>query len=336
MKDGAPLRAGGGTCDALDRVMRVLVTWGSRRGGTAGIGQVIADALRARGVDVVAAPVAEVREVEPFDAAIIGGALYANRWHAGARRFINRHAKGLRRIPVWLFSSGPLDDAADRTVIPATTEVAVLAERIGARRHVTFGGRLAPNAKGFPASAMAKTRSGDWRNPDRARAWAAEIADVLPVAAPGRPVDHPARSVVRLTAYGLTGWAACAATMAALTQIAGATIASVVHDVAAPAIFVALGRRYFRARGARDPLPTAAAWTAIVAGLDGLVIAGGVPRSLAMFGSLAGTWLPLALIFLATWATGALMATMPWPRTSEAKTPRPAPHRRHLVSQRSS
>jgi menaquinone-dependent protoporphyrinogen oxidase len=315
--------------------MRVLVTWGSRRGGTAGIGQVIADALRARGVEVVAAPAAEVREVEPFDAAIIGGALYANRWHGGVRRFVNRHAQALRRMPVWLFSSGPLDDSADRAVIPATTEVAVLGERIGARGHITFGGRLTADARGFPASAMAKTRSGDWRRNDRIRAWAGEIADALPVATPGVGVDHPARSVVRLTAYGLTGWAACAATMAALTQIAGATIASVVHDVAAPAIFVALGERYFRARGARDPLPTAAAWTAIVAGLDGVVIAGGVQRSLAMFGSLTGTWLPLVLIFLATWATGALMATLPWPRASATADSRPTARHHHLVEQRS-
>jgi menaquinone-dependent protoporphyrinogen oxidase len=314
--------------------MRVLVTWGSKHGGTAEIGRMIAATLETRGIDAVAAPAAEVHAVEGFDAAIVGGALYANRWPRSVRRFVNRHAQALRRIPVWFFSSGPLDDSADRTVIPAPMQVEVLAERLGARGHVTFGGRLAPDAKGFPASAMAKTRSGDWRNPDRIHAWAVEIADALPTATPRPAVDHPARSVVRLAAYGVTGWAACAATMAALTQLAGATIATVIHDVAAPAIFVAIGRRYFRARGARDPLPTAAAWTAIVAGLDGVVIAGGVQRSLAMFGNITGAWLPLMLIFLATWATGALMSTMPWPRAGAAKSARP-PARRHLVEQRS-
>jgi menaquinone-dependent protoporphyrinogen oxidase len=293
--------------------MRVLVTWGSKRGGTAGIGQILAAALAARGIDVLAAPAAEVRSVEGFDAAIIGGALYANRWPAIARRFVNRNAQTLRKIPVWLFSSGPLDDSADRTVILPTTEVAVLAERIGAQGHVTFGGRLAPDAKGFPASAMAKKHSGDWRNPDRIRAWAAEVADALPAARPGAAIDHPARSVGRLVAHGVVGWALCAATTSLLLRSAGLTAALIVHAVAAPAIFVALARRYFRARGARDPLPTAVAWTAIVALLDAVVVAGAALHGPKAFGSVSGTWLPFALIFFATWATGGLMATLPWP-----------------------
>jgi menaquinone-dependent protoporphyrinogen oxidase len=296
--------------------MRVLVTWGSKRGGTTGIGQMLAAALARPGIDVVAAPAAEVRAITGFDAAIVGGALYANRWAASTRRFVNRNAQSLRKIPVWFFSSGPLDDSADRTIIPATTQVAVLAERVGAKGHVTFGGRLTPDAKGFPASAMAKKHSGDWRNPDRIRAWAAELADALPIARPGMAIDHPARSVRRLVSYGVAGWALCAATMGLLLRFVGLTAALVVHALAAPAIFLALARRYFRARGARDPVPTAVAWTAIVVLLDAVVVAGGFLHSLRMFGSVAGTWLPFALIFLATWATGELMSTMPWPTKS--------------------
>ena len=44
---------------------------------------------------------------------------------------------------------------------------------------------------------------------------------------------------------------------------------------------------------------------------EGLAVAAGAQRSLAMFASVAGTWLPFAFIFLAAWATGALMLTMP-------------------------
>jgi menaquinone-dependent protoporphyrinogen oxidase len=311
--------------------MRILVTWGSKRGGTAEIGAMVAAALGARGVDVVALPAADVRVVAGFDAAVVGGALYANRWPGSVRRFVHRHVQALRRIPVWFFSSGPLDDSADRALIPATTEVAVLAERVGAMGHVTFGGRLRPDARGFPASAMAKKHSGDWRNPERIRVWAGEIAEALPAAVPGKAVDHPARSINRLAAYGAAGWLACAAIMGLLLRFAGLTAALIIHAVAAPAIFVALARRYFGARGAREPLPTAAAWTAIVAGLDVVVVAGGLMHTFEMFTSIAGTWLPLALIFLASWATGALMATMPRTKPSEPKdeglTFRPPPPR---------
>ena len=61
---------------------------------------------------------------------------------------------------------------------------------------------------------------------------------------------------------------------------------------------------YFRQPGARPPLSTALAVTAIVFVLDAVVVAGLVLRSADMFLSIAGTWLPFALILLATWATG--------------------------------
>jgi menaquinone-dependent protoporphyrinogen oxidase len=76
---------------------------------------------------------------------------------------------------VWLFSSGPLDGSAAED-IPPVPQVQELLERIGARGHVTFGGRLSADAKGFPASAMAKTHAGDWRDPERIRGWAADVA----------------------------------------------------------------------------------------------------------------------------------------------------------------
>jgi len=294
--------------------MRVLVTWGSKRGGTEGIGRILAATLQEQGFDAVAAPAEEVRSLAGIDAVIAGGALYGNRWPASVRRFARLHTSRLRELPVWLFSSGPLDDSADRQVIPPPREVAVLGERIGARGHVTFGGYLAADAEGFPASAMAKTNAGDWRNPQRIRSWAVELAAELPSATPGTAVDHPGRSIPRWLAHGIAGWAVCAAAMAGLLAIGNLRAALVVHAVLAPLVFVALAWHYFRARGARDPLPTAALWTAILVVLDLGIVAGAMQRSLAMFTSIWGTWLPFVLVFLAVWATGGVMATMPWPK----------------------
>ncbi|MGF1466417.1 MAG: flavodoxin domain-containing protein [Sandaracinaceae bacterium] len=291
--------------------MRVLVTWGSKRGGTEGIGRIVAETLRAEGFDVDDAPVDEIGSVGAYDAAIVGGALYASRWTTSARRFVRRNARALRRMPVWFFSSGPLDDTADRSPIPATNEVAVFGERVGIVGHVTFGGRLAPDATGFPASAMAKEHAGDWRNPERIRAWATDLAEALPHAVPGTPVDHTGGSSWRLLAHGVAGWAACAALMGALMSTATLGVALTLHAVAAPLVFVGVGWHYFRARGARAPLPTAVAFVAIVAGLDLAVVAGLVQGSLAMFTSVAGTWLPFALILLATWVTGEVVAYLP-------------------------
>lgn len=297
--------------------MLVLVTWGSKRGGTEGIGRILAEELDKRGIEVVTAAAASVEALESFDAVIVGGALYANRWPSSVRRFVRKNVEQLRKVPVWFFSSGPLDDSADRRKLPPTPQVSVLAEWVGAKGHVTFGGRLLPDAKGFPASAMAKTKSGDWRNPERIRAWADELASELPHAAPGKAIDHPARSGWRLLSHGVFGWALCGAAMGVLLQLTSVGVAQAIHAVLAPAFFVLIGWHYFRARGAREPFSTALFWTALVVGLDLFIVAGALQHSLAMFGSIVGTWLPFALIFLASWATGGVMSTLPWPRSGE-------------------
>ena len=40
-------------------------------------------------------------------------------------------------------------------------------QRVNARDHTTFGGRLAPDAKGYPASVMAKKRASTGATPPR-------------------------------------------------------------------------------------------------------------------------------------------------------------------------
>jgi len=155
--------------------MRILVAFGSKRGGTAGLATMIGDALTDAGCETVVRPAAEVDDVAGVDAVIVAGALYANRWHPDARRFVRRHAAALAEVPVWLVSTGPLDESAEQRDIPPTSQVGKLATRVHARGHVTFGGRLAPDATGFPASAMAKKNSGDWRDETHVRSWVATV-----------------------------------------------------------------------------------------------------------------------------------------------------------------
>jgi menaquinone-dependent protoporphyrinogen oxidase len=139
----------------------------------------VADGLRQEGFTVDVTPARAARDVDRYQAVIVGGALYAFRWHRDARRFTKRHTLELRQRPTWLFSSGPLDESATQKVIPPVKGVKAMMDRVHARGHVTFGGRLAPDAKGFPASAMAKKNSGDWRDPEQVRAWTHQVATEL-------------------------------------------------------------------------------------------------------------------------------------------------------------
>jgi len=159
--------------------MTVLVTYGSTRGGTEGLAATVADALRREGITVDVVPAGAVRGIGGYDAVVVGGALYALRWHRDARRFVKRHTAELRKRPTYFFSSGPLDDSAAQGEIPPVKGVDRLMRRVGARGHATFGGRLSPDAKGFPASAMAKKHAGDWRDPEQVGTWARSIAAQL-------------------------------------------------------------------------------------------------------------------------------------------------------------
>ncbi|WP_218014402.1 flavodoxin domain-containing protein [Mycolicibacterium palauense] len=161
--------------------MRVLIAYGSKRGATAGLAVMIGDAFADAGAEVDVVRAGDVHDLSGFDAVVVAGALYANRWHRHARRFVRRHAAELRGKPVWLVSSGPLDDSAAQGEIAPVRQVAKLAARIGARGHKTFGGALDADVRGFPASALAKTHAGDWRDPVAVRAWVQGVRAQLPL-----------------------------------------------------------------------------------------------------------------------------------------------------------
>ena len=59
--------------------MRVLVTWGLKRGGTEGIGKTLGEARKERDDNVGVAAAKHATDVDRCIAALIGGALYANR-----------------------------------------------------------------------------------------------------------------------------------------------------------------------------------------------------------------------------------------------------------------
>jgi len=164
--------------------MRVLVAFGSTRGGTRGLAYMVADGLRDQGLTVDARPANAVRKLSGYDAVVVGGALYAGRWHQAARQFVIRHRSYLLECPTYFFSSGPLDESASDGDIPPVKGVEALMRQVAARGHVTFGGRLDEGARGFLARAIAKKHAGDWRDDAQVRRWTATIAAELREAVP--------------------------------------------------------------------------------------------------------------------------------------------------------
>lgn len=170
---------------------RALVVYGSKRGGTAGLAQMIGGELQQHGWSVVVQDAAQPADLRGIDLVVIGGALYFNHWHRAASSFANRRAQALAHVPVWLFSSGPLDDSAAAGNIAPVPQVQAIARRLEARGHMTFGGRLTSDARGFAARSLARKSAGDYRDPDQVADWVRRINHELTPAEPAPAKARP-------------------------------------------------------------------------------------------------------------------------------------------------
>jgi menaquinone-dependent protoporphyrinogen oxidase len=157
----------------------VLVAYATKLGSTREIAEAVGARIRDHGavVDVIAA--ADVTDLGPYDAVVLGSAVYAAHWRRDANRFVKRYLDALQARPVWLFSSGPLDRSADWGRLPPPPAVERGTHAIEARDHRVFGGRLLADAPVDP-QVLATHPIGDFRDWDAIRAWGdgigAEIA----------------------------------------------------------------------------------------------------------------------------------------------------------------
>jgi len=170
--------------------VKVLVSAASRHGATVEVAATIGAVLGAAGHDVYILAPDEIRRIDGLDAAVIGSAVYVGRWIEPARDLVARHKVALSKIPVWLFSSGPVGDPPRPPEDPS--DAPALADLIGARGHRCFPGLVDKRRLGIAERAMVaavRVPEGDYRPWGDIEAWAREIATVLaaepPVAEPG-------------------------------------------------------------------------------------------------------------------------------------------------------
>ncbi|HEY7589828.1 MAG TPA: flavodoxin domain-containing protein [Candidatus Limnocylindrales bacterium] len=161
---------------------RALVAYASKYGSTAEIAEAIATTLREEGMTTDVALARDVASVGAYDVVVVGSGVYMNRWDGAALGFLKRFERELAARPTWLFSSGPTGGSKDAEVKmaamlaaqpPAPGEAGKRAQRIGARGHATFAGRIVPEMGGIFARWLPR---GDWRDFDAVRSWARRVA----------------------------------------------------------------------------------------------------------------------------------------------------------------
>ena len=158
--------------------MTVLVAYASKHGSTQEIAQRIAEHLRQLGIQAEARPLEEVSDPGSYEVLVIGSAIYYGSWMKEATEWVHRNQAVLAKLPVWLFSVGPLGtEVEDAEQQPK--EMAEFREAIATRDQRIFFGALDHNKLSFAERMMVKAvraPEGDFRDWQAIKAWAASIA----------------------------------------------------------------------------------------------------------------------------------------------------------------
>jgi hypothetical protein len=112
------------------------------------------------------------------------------------------------------------------------------------------------------------------------------------------------KQLLVVLAHAFVGWLLCFAVMGIGMATTSLDNALIIHAAAAPIIFGSISLIYFTRFNYTTPLQTALIFVGFVITVDFFVVALLINRSLAMFASLLGTWIPFTLIFLSTYLVG--------------------------------
>jgi menaquinone-dependent protoporphyrinogen oxidase len=170
----------------------ILVVYASKHGATRGIAERIADTLTAAGHHAEPAPVGAARDLDRYDAFVIGSAAYMGSWLKEAGAFVRHNQSILTSRPVWLFSSGPLGKSPadakgrDQLAVAVPKNFAEFEESIKPRDMKVFFGALDPASLTFAERTLRMMPglrnlmpAGDFRDWSAIESWAEGIAHEL-------------------------------------------------------------------------------------------------------------------------------------------------------------
>jgi menaquinone-dependent protoporphyrinogen oxidase len=165
---------------------RVLVAHASRHGSTAEIAEAIGAQLRGHRLEVDVRAMHEVDTVYPYDAYVLGSAVYMGSWLREARHFVDEHYELISTRPAWIFSSGPIGDPPSAGA--ETFDATDLTADLHAVEHKLFDGRLDHHALRLGERALTRAMrvpDGDYRDWAAISSWADEIARTIALVSAG-------------------------------------------------------------------------------------------------------------------------------------------------------
>jgi len=164
---------------------KVLVAYATKYGSTAEIAEKIGEILLEVGLETEVHPVLKVHNLAPYDAVVLGSAVYMGMWRREIVRFLKKKRKELEEMPVWLFSSGPVGDGDPVELLDGwrfPSKQQAIADRIKPRDIAVFHGVVDPEKMNKIENKILTgmdSPTGDFRDWEAIKFWAQSIADEL-------------------------------------------------------------------------------------------------------------------------------------------------------------
>jgi menaquinone-dependent protoporphyrinogen oxidase len=166
---------------------RMLVTYATRAGSTHEVADCIANVLRENGLEADVRHVKQVNDLNGYQGVILGSAIRMGHILPEALQFAKRFQRELRGLPVIYFvvcATMGEDTPENRRIVETYLEPLCKLHPPAATKGL-FAGKVDPAKLEFPWSFFLKyvkegpMASGDRRNWDAIRAWAASLVPIL-------------------------------------------------------------------------------------------------------------------------------------------------------------
>ena len=155
---------------------KILITYGTKAGSTAEVAEAIGEEMQSAGAEISVQPVEAVKDLDPYDAVVVGSAVRMFRILPKTKRFLRKHKRNLQKIPTAYF-------LVCLTMSENTPENVKQAKKFARPMLKTtepvslglFGGCMDPDKlTGFAAKTMQSQPKEDHRDWEAIRVWARE------------------------------------------------------------------------------------------------------------------------------------------------------------------
>lgn len=169
----------------------VLVTYATRYGSTEEVARVVAGILRKNGLNVDVQPVKKVRDLQQYDAVVLGAPLYIGHLHKDAQHFLEQYTQLFegKKLRLVVFTLGPLheDEEEFQGAQEQLEEELARYPQLAPIAVATFGGKYDPSRLNLPDRIIAKVpatplhgqEATDIRDWTAIHTWAGDLAHLL-------------------------------------------------------------------------------------------------------------------------------------------------------------